>query len=102
MKRKTPAQAARAWLRENPGSEAAPVVKALLAEHRTVRAELVKLSNAALGAIAEIDTIMAQQPPAVDRGRAVVKVVNALELANDGARHFHLGAGITGERRPAR
>ena len=100
-RRPTAAQEARAWVKRFPEAHAVPVIKSMLREHVEHRKEFVKLSNAVLEALKQIDALM-QHPATVERGRSVAKVLNGLEMANDIARRFSLRAGISGERKPAR
>lgn len=64
--------------------------KAWRAEARRYRKQLVELSNVTYTALAQLDVLM-KQPPSVERGKAIARVLNALAMANDSARHFGLG-----------
>ena len=59
-------------------------------EAKHFRKYLVELSNANLSFIAQLDELM-KQPSTIERGRAISKLTNALDMANDSARYFGLG-----------
>lgn len=54
------------------------------------RKYLESITKSVMLSINNLDDLM-QQPSTVERGRAIAKVINDLELANDCARHFGLG-----------
>ncbi len=63
-----------------------------------LRKHLQSLTGAVLKALNELDVLM-KQPSTEARGRAVAKVQNALEMANDSARYFGLGVDYRKDRK---
>lgn len=63
--------------------------KAWRAEARRQKKGVQDLTNAVTHAINQMEVLM-KQPSTVERGRAIAKVLNELDLANDTARHFLL------------
>lgn len=51
---------------------------------------LVKLTNAVRMYLEQLDKVM-EGPSTPERGQQIAQLSNALELANDSARHFGLG-----------
>lgn len=60
---------------------------------RALRRHLRDLTAVVAQAIAALDTEM-KQPSTLERGKRVARVCNALEMANDRARHFGLGQSL--------
>jgi len=54
------------------------------------RKSVVALTTSITNFIARMDLLM-KQPSTVERGRAVAKLMNELDMANDHARYFALG-----------
>lgn len=55
-----------------------------------VRKEFITLTNNVLGFVVQMDALM-PQPSTVEKGKTTAKLLNALDLANQGARMFGLG-----------
>lgn len=72
--------------------------KAWRKEALRLRKHLAELSNANLGFIFQFDELM-RQPSTVDRGKAVAKLLNALDMANDSARYFGLGVNVRNDKK---
>lgn len=64
--------------------------KAWRKEARHFRKYLAGLSNSTLAFLGQLDELM-KLPSTAERGRAVSKLMNALEMSNDSARYFGLG-----------
>lgn len=63
--------------------------KAWRAEAQKQRKYLTELTTAVKDALLHLDVLM-KMDSSVQRGRAIAKVINSLEFANDSARHFAL------------
>jgi hypothetical protein len=72
--------------------------KAWRKEARHYRRYLGELSNTTLAFLAQLDELM-KQPSTYQRGQAISKLMNALEFANDGARHFGLGINLKRDKK---
>lgn len=64
--------------------------KAWRKEARRYRRYLAKLSNGTLEFLSQLDELM-KQPSTFERGRAISRLMNALDFVNDEARYFALG-----------
>lgn len=59
-------------------------------ERAALRKHLEDLTTTVGDVIHNFD-VVARQPESVERGRTLARIINALEMANDRARHFGLG-----------
>lgn len=67
-------------------------------EAQRYRKALVELSNGTLGFLFQLDELM-KQPSTYERGKAVSRLMNALEMANDSARYFGLGINLKKDKK---
>ena len=71
----------------------------MAAEDRQLKKHLVELTTAVRTYLALLDKTMQQQAGTAERGRAIAKLSNALELENDRARYFGLGIDYRTDKR---
>lgn len=72
--------------------------KAWRKEAQKYRRYLGELSNTTLAFLTQLDELM-KQPSTYQRGQAISKLMNALEFANDSARHFGLGINLKRDKK---
>ena len=70
----------------------------MASEDRKIKKHLVELTTAVRAYIAMLDTVM-QRPDSAERGRAIAKLSNHLEMENDRARYFGLGIDYRTDKR---
>ena len=67
-----------------------PTLRAIRREAREYRKHLATLTVAVLAYLSRLDTAM-KAPASHARDQEIARLANALEMANDKARHFGLG-----------
>ena len=67
-------------------------------ERRKLKRALKELSAAVTVALRTIDQVM-KEPEGELRGKRIAAAMNALEMANDQARYFHLGVNFRTDRK---
>lgn len=65
-----------------------PEAERLKRENRAMKARLKHLTQTAAIAIEGIDWLMTETPATPERGARVARLLNLLDLENDGAMHF--------------
>jgi hypothetical protein len=71
-------------------------------EARKLKAHLTDLTGTTMQALAALDGIGARKDLPADIGKALARVANGLEVANDKARYFGLGVDWRKDRKPGR
>ena len=75
-----------------------PTLRAFQREAREYRKHLATLTVAVLAYLSRLDTVM-KAPASRARDQEIARLTNALEMANDMARHFGLGIDLrTGKK----
>lgn len=74
-------------------------LRALEAENTKLRKYLKALSTDVSGCVLALDSLPTM-PASYDRGKAIARIANLLEMSKDRARHFGLGINLkTGKKR---
>lgn len=84
------------------GLTEAPLHRAARAEAKELRQHLTELTGVTLQALAALDGIGACRDLPDEIGKALARVTNGLEMANDKARYFGLGIDFRTDKKPGR
>jgi hypothetical protein len=68
------------------------------AEERKLRQHLRDVTGTLSVCLRVLDAVM-KEPPSAENGRRVARILNVIEMANDSARHFGLGADLAKDRK---